>query len=74
MQAIIYQPTSTAMQSAPNFNNKWLLEFIDNSNAKVRLYFDSQDHAVRHAKVLNLNFELIAPHHRKLVKKQYLPN
>ena len=73
MQAIIYKPTSTAMQSAPNFNNKWILKFIDNSNSKVMLYFDSQDHAIRHAKLHNLNYELIKEHHRKLVKKQYIP-
>ena len=74
MQAKIYKPTSTATQSAPNFNNKWVLEFINNSNSKVSLYFDLQDNAIIYAKLHNLDYELIKEQHRKLIKKQYLPN
>jgi hypothetical protein len=73
MQAIIYQPTKTAMQSAPIKDRKWLLEFrsynikqlnsnlinINNFQTQNKLYFNSKDQAIEYAKMHQLDFDLI---------------
>ena len=77
------------MQSALNKNNKWLLEFFtDNKNlnplmgwetssntlSEVKLEFSSKDSAINYAKKNNIDYDLIEPKKRKIVKKSYADN
>jgi len=88
-KAKIYIPTKNAMQSALNKNNKWLLEFFtDNKNlnplmgwetssntlSEVKLEFSSKDSAINYAKKNNIDYDLIEPKKRKVVKKSYADN
>ena len=88
-KAKIYKPTKTAMQSGTKKFNKWILEYIterpginplmgwesstDTLNELV-LQFSSKDMAVQYAKKNNIDFEIIEPKSRKIVKKSYADN
>jgi DNA polymerase/3'-5' exonuclease PolX len=91
MQAKIYQPTKSAMQSGVGNLKKWILDytpqkdsrFIDkmigwtgskDMNQEVRLSFNSKDEAINFANHHNIEYELIEPHVRKVVKKSYAEN
>ena len=88
-KAIIYIPTKTAMQSGLGKNNKWLLEFYTDNKAlnplmgwetssntlsEVKLEFISKDEAINYAKTNNIDYDLIEPKKRKVVKKSYADN
>jgi len=88
-KAKIYIPTKNAMQSGLAKNNKWILEFnTENKDinplmgwssssdtlSEVRLEFTSKDLAVNYAKKNNINYDLIEPKKRKIVKKSYADN
>ena len=77
------------MQSGLAKNNKWLLEyFTDNKNlnplmgwetssdtlSEVKLEFSSRDAAINYAKKNNIDYDLIEPKKRKVVKKSYAEN
>jgi len=88
-KAKIYIPAKNAMQSGLAKNNKWLLEYYtDNKNlnplmgwetssdtlSEVKLEFSSRDAAINYAKKNNIDYDLIEPKKRKVVKKSYAEN
>ncbi len=88
-KAKIYKPTKTAMQSGIAKYNSWLLEFETKDNyvnpmmgwesssdtlSEVKLEFSSKDLAVAYAKKNKIDFYVIEPKIRKLVKKSYSDN
>ncbi len=77
------------MQSGLAKNNRWFLEFYTNnidlnplmgwetsSNtlSEVKLEFLSKDDAINYAKKNNIDYDLIEPKKRKVVKKSYADN
>mgnify|MGYP006114286069 CR=1 FL=1 len=88
-KAKIYKPTKTAMQSGRRNSNMWLLEFdtLDNgvsplmgwessvdTMSEVKLEFYTQEQAVRYAKKNSIDFYVVEPEKRKLIKKSYTDN
>ena len=88
-KAKIYKPAKTAMQSGLKKFNKWVLEFITNdptinplmgwesSNdtlSELKMEFTSKDLAIEYAKKNKIEYELIEPQNRKIVKKSYSDN
>ena len=88
-KAKIYKPTKTAMQSAKRNTKNWLLEFdtLDtginplmgwqtskDTMSEVKLEFPSKDQAINYAKKNNIDYYVIEPQKRKLVKKSYADN
>ena len=88
-RAKIYKPTKTAMQSGKGNAKKWLLEFdtvntgIDplmgwetsnDTMSEVKLEFTTKEQAVNYAKKNNINYYLIEPQKRKIIKKSYADN
>ena len=89
IKAIIYIPNKNPMQSGLAKNNKWVLEFKTQDPLKnplmgwesstdtlteLKLEFSSKDLAINYAKKKRINFELIEPKKRKVVKKSYSDN
>ena len=77
------------MQSGTAKSNKWILEFKtknpttnplmgwESSNdtyGEIRLEFSSKELAINYAKKKRIDFELIEPKERKIVKKSYADN
>ena len=77
------------MQSGTAKNNKWILEFITKDPSKnplmgwesssdtlseLKLEFSSKELAINYAKKKKIDFELIEPKKRKIVKKSYAEN
>ena len=77
------------MQSGLGKNNKWLLEFYtdnkvqnplmgwetsSNTLSEVKLEFLSKDEAINYAKNNSIDYDLIEPKKRKVVKKSYSDN
>ena len=88
-KAKIYKPTKTVMQSGTKKYDKWIIEFITEEKGvnplmgwesstdtfdEVKLEFSSKDLAVDFAKRNKIEFELIEPNSRKIVKKSYSNN
>ena len=88
-EAKIYKPTKSAMQSGTKKYDKWILEFITKDNdinplmgwesssdtlSEINLEFNSKDDAINYAKKNSINFEVIEPKIRKVVKKSYSDN
>ena len=88
-KAKIYKPSKTAMQSGVKKFDKWIIEFITekpginplmgwesstDTNSEVRLEFSSKELAIEYAKKNKINFELIEPKIRKIIKKSYADN
>tara|TARA_B100000674_G_scaffold15191_1_gene11021 strand:- start:750 stop:1031 length:282 start_codon:yes stop_codon:yes gene_type:complete len=88
-KAIIYKPAKTSMQSGRANTKKWLLRFNDlkngvnplmgwesstNTLSELNLEFSSKDEAIKYAKKNNINYELIEPKNRKIIKKSYADN
>ena len=77
------------MQSAKKNTKKWILEFetqdtginplmgwetsID-TMSEVKLVFDSKELAIHYAKKNNIEYYIIEPQKRKIVKKSYTDN
>jgi hypothetical protein len=89
IKAIIYIPNKNPMQSGLAKNNKWVLEFKTQDPLKnplmgwesstdtlteLKLEFSSKELAINYAKKKRINFELIEPKKRKIVKKSYSDN
>ena len=88
-KAKIYKPSKTAMQSGIKKFDKWIIEFITekpginplmgwesstDTNSELKLEFSSKELAIEYAKKNKINFELIEPKMRKIVKKSYADN
>lgn len=83
MRARIYQPAKTAMQSGTAKTKGWILEFApasarevdplmgwtssDDTQAQVKLRFDSREAAEAYATAKGIEFEVIEPKARKPV-------
>ena len=87
-KAIIYIPNKNPMQSGLS-KNKWILEYKTENPSKnplmgwesssdtlseIKLEFSSKELAVKYAKKKKIDFELIEPKNRKIVKKSYADN
>ena len=88
-KAKIYKPSKTAMQSGIKKFDKWIIEFITDkpginplmgwesstdTSSELKLEFSSKEQAIEYAKKNKINFELIEPKIRKIIKKSYADN
>ena len=88
-KAKIYKPGKTAMQSGTKKFNKWFIEFLTDrpginplmgwesstdTFGELKLEFSSKDLAIQYAKKNNIDYELIEPKNRKIIKKSYADN
>ena len=88
-KAKIYKPSKTSMQSGIKKFDKWVIEFIISDPGKnplmgwesstdtfseLNLEFKTKDMAIDYAKKNNIDFEIIEPKKRKIVKKSYSDN
>ena len=88
-KAKIYKPSKTAMQSGVKKFDKWVIEFITekpginplmgwesstDTRSELKLEFSSKDLAIEYAKKNKINYELIEPKIRKIIKKSYADN
>ena len=88
-KAKLYKPSKTAMQSGNKKFDKWIIEFITekpginplmgwesstDTNSELKLEFSSKELAIEYAKKNKINFELIEPKIRKIIKKSYADN
>jgi len=88
-KAKIYIPTKNAMQSGINNHDKWVIEFetkdtginplmgwetSSDTNSELKLEFSSKELALNYAKKNKIDFEVIEPNKRKVVKKSYADN
>ena len=88
-KAIIYIPNKSPMQSGMAKDNKWILKFImkdptknplmgwessSDTLSELKLEFSSKELAINYAKKKKIDFELIEPKKRKIVKKSYAEN
>ena len=77
------------MQSGQGKTDKWILEYetknptsnplmgwesSSDTFTEIRLEFSSKERAVNYAKKKKIDFELIEPRKRKVVKKSYADN
>ncbi|RPG99422.1 MAG: hypothetical protein CBC78_002670 [Candidatus Pelagibacter sp. TMED118] len=88
-KAKIYKPSKTAMQSGIKKFDKWIIEFItndtlinplmgwessDDTYSEINLEFSSKDLAIEYAKKNKIDYEVIEPKKRKVIKKSYADN
>ena len=88
-KAILYVPNKNPMQSGFGKNVKWVLEFKTKNPTKnplmgwesssdtlteLRLEFSTKELAIEYAKKNKINFEVIEPQKRKIIKKSYAEN
>ena len=88
-KAKIYIPNKNPMQSGNGKTDKWILEYEtkDPSNnplmgwesssdtyTEIKLEFSSKELAINYAKKKKIDFEIIEPRKRKVVKKSYADN
>ena len=88
-KAKIYIPNKSPMQSGLGKSNKWILEFETKDPTKnplmgwesssdtlseLRLEFSNKDLAINYAKKMKIEYELIEPKKRKILKKSYANN
>ena len=88
-KAKIYIPTKTAMQSGLAKSNKWIIEFKTKDSgieplmgwesstdtlSELKLEFSTKDLAIEYAKKNKIEFEIIIPKERKIIKKSYEDN
>ena len=88
-KAKIYKPSQTVMQSGKRNTKKWILEFetqdtginplmgwetSTDTMSEVKLEFDSKELAIHFAKKNNIEYYIIEPQKRKIVKKSYTDN
>ncbi len=88
-KAKIYIPNKNPMQSGVGKLDKWILEFEttdptknplmgwESSNdtlSEVKLEFSTKELAINYAKKKKIEFEIIEPKKRKIVKKSYADN
>ena len=88
-KAKIYIPTKNSMQSGYGKANKWVIEFetkdtginplmgwetSSDTTSELKLEFSSKELALNYAKKNKIDFEVIEPNKRKVVKKSYADN
>ena len=88
-KAKIYKPTKTAMQSGTRNTKNWLLEFdtlntgvnplmgwesSKDTMSEIKLEFSTKEQAVNYAKKNNIEYYLVEPQKRKIIKKSYTDN
>ena len=88
-KAKIYIPTKTAMQSGKANMQKWVLQFntrdtwteplmgwesSGDTMSQVQLEFSSKELAINYAKKNNIDYHVVEPLKRKIVKKSYTDN
>ena len=88
-KAKIYIPNKSPMQSGYGKTNMWVLEYETqdpttnplmgwessaDTFSELRLEFSSKDLAINYAKKMKINYEIIEPKKRKIVKKSYADN
>ena len=88
-KAKIYIPNKNPMQSGLGKINKWILEFDTKDPTKnplmgwesssdtmgeLKLEFSSKINAINYAKRKKIDYEIIEPKKRKIVKKSYAEN
>ena len=88
-KAKIYIPNKNPMQSGIGKTDKWILEFetkdptnnplmgwesSSDTYTELKLEFSTKDLAINYAKKNKIDFEIIQPKARKVVKKSYADN
>ena len=88
-KAKIYKPAKTAMQSAEGNTRNWFLEFdtlntginplmgwesSKDTMSEVKLEFSTKDQAINYARSNNIDYYIIEPQKRKIIKKSYSDN
>ena len=88
-KAKIYKPAKTVMQSAEGNTRNWLLEFdtlntginplmgwesSKDTMSEVKLEFLTKEQAINYAKKNNIDYYIIEPQKRKIIKKSYSDN
>ena len=88
-KAKIYKPAKTAMQSAEGNTRNWLLEFdtlntginplmgwesSKDTMSEVKLEFLTKEQAINYAKKNSIDYYIIEPQKRKIIKKSYSDN
>jgi len=88
-KAKIYIPNKNPMQSGLGKTDKWVLEFETKDPTKnplmgwesssdtlteLKLEFSSKDLAINYAKKRKIDYEIIEPKKRKIIKKSYANN
>ena len=88
-KAKIYKPAKTAMQSGLRKTKNWILEF-DSANtginhlmgwessrdtmSQVKLKFSTKEEATNYAKKNNINYYIVEPQKKNIIKKSYSDN
>ena len=88
-KAKIYKPTKSAMQSGKRNTKNWILEF-DTTNtgtnplmgwtssqdmmSEVKLDFTNKEEAIIYAKKNNIDYYVVEPQKRNIIKKSYTDN
>ena len=88
-KAKIYKPTKTAMQAGMRNTRNWMLIF-DSLNSginpltgwntskdtmsEIKLEFVTKEQAINYAKKNNIDYYVVEPKERKLIKKSYTDN
>ena len=85
----IYKPTKTAMQSGNRNTKNWVIEFdtlntgVDplmgwvnskDTMSEVKLEFATREQAINFAKKNNIDYYIVEPQKRKIIKKSYADN
>ena len=88
-KAKIYIPNKSPMQSGLGKIDKWILEFetkdptinplmgwesSSDTMTELKLEFSSKELAIEYAKKNKIDFQLIDPKKRKIIKKSYADN
>jgi len=88
-KAKIYIPNKNPMQSGQGKTDKWILEFetkdptnnplmgwesSSDTYTELKLEFSTKELAINYAKKNKIEFEIIEPKIRKVVKKSYADN
>ncbi len=88
-KAKIFKPAKTAMQSGLRNSICWVLEFdtkkkgtnplmgwisSDDTMSEVKLEFQSKEQAIYYAKKNNIDYYIVEPQKRKIIKKSYADN
>ena len=88
-KAKIYKPTKTAMQSGQRNTKNWVLEFdtldggvnplmgwesSQDTMSEVKLEFSNKEQAINYAKKNNIDYYIVEPKKRKIIKKSYADN
>ena len=88
-KAKIYMPTKNVMQSGLGNSDKWIIEFYTKDSSieplmgwesstdtlnELKLEFSTKELAIEYANKNKIEFEIILPKERKIIKKSYSDN